>query len=255
MNKDILTYLLPILATIFSVIVGIINIISMRKMSKEKRKKTEIHFKTDKTFLALQKALMNTKSLNNDEIFKDINIINNKIKIIFDDLTMSSCRSTIRTIVYDDNVPMLVSLMSQSIKNNTKSQMEFKKTKLFEDITMSLLFHKQKDYYLNNDIEINTFLPVVPKSDKDSEWKFIYLSSLVVPITKIEKNVNKNFIYGFLCLDSDKKNAFNKETHIKIAKQISFDLLPLLESWTKKMIEKNNDLLPVVETLELETGK
>jgi hypothetical protein len=249
MSKDFLTYLLPILATAISVVVGLINIFVIRKKAKEKREATETYLKTNKTFYALHETLLKTKSLDNHEIFNDINNINSEIKYLFDDLTKSNCRSTIRVIVYDNNVPMVVSLMSQSIKEKSNHQIEFKKTKLFEDTSMSFLFHMHKDYYLNNDIgTINSYLPLMPKSDKDIQWKFVYLSTLMVPISKTEKEKNKDFIYGFLCLDSDKRNAFNKELHVTIAKQISFSLLPLLDKWTKRMIENNNGLSTVIDT-------
>ncbi len=249
MNKEFLTYIIPIITTTITVVIGVINIISYRKRNKEKRNDVDNLLRTNKTFYALHQNLLKTTPLNNEEIFKDINNINSEIKILFDKLTLSNCRSTIRVIVYDDAVPMVVTLITQSLKEKSEHQVEFKKTKLFEDTAFSFLISKHKEFYLNNDLtEINSYLPVAPKSNYEINWKLKYLSTLVVPIAKTEKDSNKNLIYGFLCLDSDKKNAFNKEIHVSIARQVSFYLLPLLDSWTKRMIENNNNLIPATET-------
>ena len=64
-------------------------------------------------FKELQKVLNDSKLIDEKEILKDFEDINNVIKNIFDDLTKSQCRTTIKVISYDENIPVVLSLVSQ----------------------------------------------------------------------------------------------------------------------------------------------
>jgi|GEM_PF-6640229 len=241
MNYDLLTYAIPIVATIISVFIALVDIIFSRKDARAEIKKAEAFIAASHNFNDLNKIILNKEVINNEEIYKNINNINSEINSIFDELTKSNCRTIIRVIVYDDNVPMVASIISQSIKEKTKHETKFLKMKMFED-TSIVFYPKHKDYFLNNDLaELHSSLPAMPKSNQDSPfWNFAFSSSLVVPIRKLKEN-ETDFLYGMLCIDSDKKNAF-KNIHIDVAKKIVIQLTPLFAEWTKKMIDNNNKL-------------
>lgn len=249
MTNDLLLYTIPITTTLISVIVGLVNIIYHKKIVKAEIEKMQADISDNILFKSLYSTIVDSKELDNEVIYKNVNNVNSEIKYIFDKLTNSNCRTTIRVIIYDEKIPMVASLISQSLNEETKHETKFYKIKLFEDTSISYYISKDKEYFLDNDLsEIHTFLPAMPKSNKDyTHWNFAYCSSLVVPIRKKEDELEHDLFYGLLCIDSDKKSAFNKEIHIDIAKKIVTDLTPFFDKWTRRMIENNNKLSSAID--------
>lgn len=243
MKEDIF-YIIPIIITAVSAVAAIYSIITVRNKAKKQKEEAKHFLETNKSINSLLTTLSTSNEIKNEIVYHEISNINRDIKLLFESLTDSKCRSTIRVIVYNDNTPMIVSLASQSDSKKSKSSINFKQTKLHEDECISLFTQKHIDYYINNDIkEFNIHLPVKPKFGNENFWDDIYLSSLIVPIKKTERNINRDFIYGYMCIDSQKRNAFNKDIHVSFAQQITIGLLPLLERWTTRMLESNNSLV------------
>lgn len=237
--KEILTYILPISATIISIVVSLYSTIKYLNQTKKKKEELEMFLRSSNEFKELQKVLNDSKLIDEKEILKDFEDINNVIKNIFDDLTKSQCRTTIKVISYDENIPVVLSLVSQQ-ELHSRQAIFMNKTNLLDDTSLSVLFNRPFDYYLENDLSKfykNVHFPI-HSDDKESN---IFFSTLVVPIILSERNSENSTIFGFLSIDSSKKNAFSKDLHISIAKSFSNSLLPFIESWTKR-IAKNNGL-------------
>nr|WP_294996012.1 hypothetical protein [uncultured Sediminibacterium sp.] len=235
--KDWITYLLPISATLVSVLVSLYSSFKYFKKNNTKKEELKKYLVTSAAFKELQKSLVDSEQLNEEEVLKDFEKINNIIKKLFDEVTHSNCRTTIKVISYDNTVPVVISLVSQNVSKRSKQAIFMNKTKLFDDTSLSILFSKPFDYFLNNDLSKvygNIHFPATIEKD---DYK-IYYSTLVVPIIRAEKiNSEKCVIYGFLSIDSDKKNVFNKDLHISLAKTFGNSLMPFIETWTNRITE------------------
>lgn len=233
--KDWITYLLPIGATIISIIVSFYSSFKYFKKNKTKKEELQNYLVSSVAFKELQKSLIDSEQLNEEEVLKDFEEINNVIKKLFDEVTNSNCRSTIKVISYDDTVPVVISLVSQNVAKKSKQSIFMNKTKLFDDTSLSILFGKPFDYFVNNDLTKLYQNIHFPTTKEDDDYK-IYYSTLVVPIIRTEKlSSEKCIIYGFLSIDSDKKNVFNKDLHISLAKTFGNSLMPFIETWTNRI--------------------
>ncbi len=241
--------ILPIAATILSGVVAFYNTITYFRKNKKQKEELQSYLTSSKAFINLHKCLIDSEQLNEELVLKDFESTNNLIKKVFDDITHSNCRTTIKVISYDDSVPVVLSLVSQKFEKKSRQAIFMHKSNLFDDSSLSILFHKPFDYYLENNMERfykNIHFPVDSIRDKDF---VLYYSTLVVPIVKMEKQDGQNcIIYGFLSIDSDKKDAFKKDIHVSIAKSFTSALTPYIEAWTKKVIE-NKGLLPSSDVL------
>jgi hypothetical protein len=234
MSNTILFNILVVSATILTISISAISTLRYIRRKRIKTKNILSLLLANQGYNRLSYILTTAEKIDESEILSDFEKTNNFIKSVFDEITNSRCRTTIKVISYDDSIPIVLSLASQNDEKRPRQQIWITKSKLFDDTSLSVLFNRPFDYYLENNLEKfykNIFVPSL------SDQKIvIYMSTLVVPIIRyeIEKSKSCN-IYGFLSIDCETKNAFKKDFHVDIAKSFASKMAPLIETWTKKV--------------------
>lgn len=159
-----------------------------------------------------------------------------KVKEIFDRKTKSNCCVSIK--VPQSNYSESGQWISMQVKNIARDQQhlterdtpEYNKMEhniigntAYSTIVSLVLNSKKKKFYLKNNVqEDESYLSTSPY--------IYYKSELVVPIIPTDyDNINDIEFLGFLCIDSDRKNSFDKDRYdISMTRGIADSLYSLI---------------------------
>jgi len=107
----------------------------------------------------------------------------------------------------------------------------------FQKALNNVLKDNKIKYYLNNSISKTKDYENTSK-DSSKDGKLSYESELVYPIIPMINDDSKNILCkGFLCIDSDKENAFNDYYDVAIIEGVADGIYDLLSERAKN---KNN---------------
>ncbi len=182
-----------------------------------------------------------------EKIMKSGTEICTKLKHIYDDITNSNTSVSIKIIVskggsLDSDVITLCRDNARMMQR--KAHYETRKHKVtdntsFAKILQSFLYNKTENvfYFSNNLTSENNYSNTSEQyygTTKSNHWTLPYKSEIVVPITPLKKEQDKDVIMiGFLCMDCDNTNTFNETLDIKILQSIADSLFDPLTDWFK----------------------
>jgi len=131
---------------------------------------------------------------------------------------------------------------------NRRSQPHGINHNIFENTCFVEIFHNidntSKSYYLNNDLPEDKYyrntsfkiygeLPenCTTAEERRAKWSLPYRSELVVPITPIETNVqrNKQFL-GYLCVDCNEEDAFHSKYDTNMLKGVADGIYDIIKN-------------------------
>lgn len=121
----------------------------------------------------------------------------------------------------------------------------------FKFILKTVEDHKLTPYYLGNDLPLiegyeNTRLPVTgwpPKRlfligrwNRIWNWPLTYKSTLVVPLLPLDGSSHTmEKVRGFLCIDSERRVAFNKQQDVEILRGVADGLYSKIDKLRKRL--------------------
>lgn len=145
-----------------------------------------------------------------------------KLRDIFDKITKTHCCISIKVVEGNDDgttemtpnqineLPVHNIVRDSNHSSRDTEEYKSKKHYIRENTAFSTIIGNlgKKWFYLNNDIDVeNSYSTTSPYTDDDP---LPYKSELVRPIVKKIDDQKFSFI-GFLCVDSEEKNVFQKE--------------------------------------------
>lgn len=165
-----------------------------------------------------------------------------KVKVVLDETTSTDCSVSIKIPVSNTNTIETIEVrnLCRDKKHSARDTQSYKevqhtiiKNSAYIHIVNKLVSGKTKVYYINHNIgETKDYLNSTTESYKNGE-QLPYNSEIVLCISPIPSNSNNNApqLRGFLCVDSDKADAFSKyeSYHISYLQTISSFLNLIIE--------------------------
>ncbi|WP_439695546.1 hypothetical protein ACFGVS_21625 [Mucilaginibacter sp. AW1-7] len=160
----------------------------------------------------------------------------NNLKIIFDKITDSNCCVSIKVPLKDikvDEKTVLVNLC-RNIEHKNRDTKEYMDTihtlignTAFSSSFNKVLHNKKERFYVNDDVSSS---PNYDNSSKACNNGVLpYKSELVHPIVPIINVDNKNInCHGFICIDSDKQEAFKTKYDFAILEGVADGIYDLI---------------------------
>jgi hypothetical protein len=178
-----------------------------------------------------------TPGFQEEEFMKSMMLFCNNLKVIFDNITKSNCSVSIKVPVAENRVSEKTVLrnLTRDKTNKKRDTDDYKNTKhsiignsAFNNSLNKVVTNKPEKYYLNNNVnKTNNYLNT-SKACYENEI-LPYNSEIVHPITPKKSIDPHNFdCHGFICIDSDKVNAFDNKYAPAILEGVSdgiFDLI------------------------------
>lgn len=207
--------------------------------------------------------LRESKQIDDEYLEKVCKDILDIVSSCFSLLTSKTCQSSIKSI----NNKGIISTFARNSNSNTRYNNTKNRDEIlhFLDNNTDFDFIKKeyRRYFLSNNLKKlwknkkykNSSFDLVgdPKIkdffgfSKVTEWNLDYISTLVVPIRYTVSNTNY-YYYGFLCIDANSRNIFNK----KIDPELAIVFADILSTFmTQVGLEKRNAYLEI-ETKNLE---
>ncbi|CAN5509989.1 hypothetical protein BH11BAC3_BH11BAC3_23620 [soil metagenome] len=234
MTEEFLKYSSAITAVI-GIAAALTSLYSQRLYEKFNRKKkatvknySELLKTINRTFFEIHDERKKLTSNSVNEMLGLLQIITDKFKLAFDQITESDCRITTKVFVVDQKEIVIRTLTrdSYSKPNNNLYDKSFKQG-LYDDTAAATIF-SGSTYFLENDI--SRFASEFKNQNKfnrlEKAWGYPYLSSLVVPV-KQESDGSDNII-GLLCIDSNRRNAFDKSIDVHLAEGLADGMSQIL---------------------------
>jgi len=180
----------------------------------------------------------------------------NYLKEIYDKTTDSKCSVSIKVPKYDPSVNENTVLMNltrdtsrdtSQQRRDTQQYVETKHT-LMGNTAFTYCFNKvmansNERHYINNRINKTDNYQTTSRECYDNGI-LPYNSELVIPITSIVRDDNKNAdCHGFLCVDSNKENAFNSKYEIALLEGVAdgvYDLISGRNSFNSNINNQTN---------------
>lgn len=178
-----------------------------------------------------------TPGFQEEEFMKSMMIFCNNLKIIFDKTTNSKCSVSIKVPVFENIVSekTILKNLTRDNANKNRDTSEYSIIKhtiignsAFNNCLNKVITNNKEKFYLNNNInKTNNYL----NTSKSCYANGIlpYNSEMVHPIAPSKSLNNKNFdCHGFICVDSDKENAFDQKYSPAILEGVAdgiFDLI------------------------------
>ena len=163
----------------------------------------------------------------------------NSLKEIFDDLTKSDCSVSIKVPIQSANVDVGTSLVNlvRDTDHSTPDTKKNRDTQNYRNIphtiigntafsnSLNKVFQNRSDkYFINNDINGDSSRDTYENTSRQCHENGVlpYQSELVYPIVPlITEDHNNLTCRGFICIDSDKTNAFKSKYHIGIIEGVA----------------------------------
>lgn len=159
-----------------------------------------------------------TPDFQDNEFMSSMMIFCNNLKICFDSITKSNCSVSIKVPIRDSKVEQhtILKNLTRDTSNNkrdTKQYQQIEHTILgnsaFSNCLDNVLKDRPKKYYINNDVNNENNYRNTSRECYDNGI-LPYNSELVFPIVPLKKTDKDNFdCHGFICIDSNKKDAFD----------------------------------------------
>ena len=162
-----------------------------------------------------------------------------KYKQAFDDITDSNCRISIKVISIENHQPVLKTIARDTDSSSSiRSQRNSRKNYLTNDSASLSIVLGQKGFYMNNDLsKSKSYKGGGIPENKAKEWPLPYRSTLVVPIRN-HRTYDSDDIFGFLLIDSDKRNVFDETTDPDLATALAETLIPYVSSVKETLVSK-----------------
>ena len=191
-----------------------------------------------------------TPDFQDKEFMSSMMIFCNNLKMCFDSITKSSCSVSIKVPILDKKVGEHTILKNltrdqKNINRDTKQYQEIEHTILgnsaFSSCLDNVLKDRPKKYYINNDVNNeNNYRNTSKECYKDGILP--YNSELVFPIIPLKKSDKDNFdCHGFICIDSDKKNAFDEKYSPAIVSGVADGIYDIIFQSNSESNGKQND--------------
>lgn len=171
-----------------------------------------------------------------EEFMKSMILLCNNLKDIYDKITHSKCFVSIKVPLSDEKVnehTVLVNLI-RDIKNKSRDTETYSNTKhtLIGNTPFINSFNKvikniKEKYYVNNYVNKTENYDNTSKECYE-KGVFPYNSELVHPIVPILNNLKKLDCHGFICIDSDKENAFTSKYSYAILEGVADGIYDLI---------------------------
>lgn len=197
---------------------------------------------------------LNENHQNNPEDLKKIYTdIINVLSNCFSLLTSKTCHVSVKNINSDGKITTFVRDSNSNTRYHSHETDENKILHYLNDNTdFEFIKNQYKRYFISNNLKKswkykqykNSSFKIVeePKIkeyfglSKIINWNLPYISTLVVPIRYITSNRNY-YYYGFLCIDTNSRNIFNKKIDPELA-IVFADMLCTLTSQTMLITRK-----------------
>lgn len=159
-----------------------------------------------------------TPGHNDQEFMKSMITFCNNLKEIYDKITKSDCSVSIKVPLKDNSINEHSILMNltRDVEHNTRDTSQYNEIKhtiigntAFSYCINKVIKNSKNKAYINNNINETLNYENTSKECYKNEV-LPYNSELVYPIVPAINVDNKLFYcHGFICIDSDKKNAFD----------------------------------------------
>jgi hypothetical protein len=166
----------------------------------------------------------------------------NNLKVIYDKITKSNCSVSLKVPLKDDNINEHSVLMNltRDVEHSDRDTDRYKNVKhtiigntAFSYCIDKVIKNAKKKAYINNSINET---PNYDNTSKECYKNEIlpYNSELVYPIVPAINVDNKTYYcHGFICIDSDKKNAFNSPYVIGIIEGVADGIYDIISERNK----------------------
>lgn len=173
----------------------------------------------------------------------------NGLKEIFDNVTKSNCSVSIKipTQSHVSENTILKNLCRDSTNYNLRNTSVYNKTNhtiigntCFSKTLNNIIKGSDERYYINNDIPNSKDYENTSRGCFDATNDLPYKSELVHGIVAFHNLDNNNLVcHGFVCVDSDKINAFDKKYSVAIVEGVADGIYDIINE--RNNIEKNEN--------------
>jgi len=180
------------------------------------------------------------------EFMNSMIVFCNSLKEIYDKITKSDCSVSIKVPLKDDSINEHSILMNltRDVKHNNRDTEKYSKIKhtIIGNTPFSYCINKviknaRNKAYINNNINETTNYDNTSKECYDNEV-LPYHSELVYPIIPAINVDNKNYYcHGFICIDSNKKDAFKTPYDIAIIEGVADGIYDIISERNKLNIQ------------------
>lgn len=171
----------------------------------------------------------------------------NGLQEIFEKITNSDCSVSIKVPKHDKTVTehTTVQNLTRDLNHKGRSTVEYENTKhtLIGNTAFSYTFNKvvtnsKEKFYLNNEVNNTKNYENTSKSC-NPDGILPYNSEIVLPIVPAynEKNQTQFDCYGFICVDSNKKDAFGSKYETAILEGVADGIYDLMSQRSNAAID------------------
>jgi hypothetical protein len=236
-----MTELLLKYASVISVIVGVLSVlvsiygrllykkVTVKKQLTAKKYSVMLNDLT-KMFSEIDYERVKNSPQTIEEVLEFLQILTDKYKLAFDDITESNCRITIKILSYENSDVVIRTLVRDSFsESHGKIFDKSFKSRLTDDTAALSIFSGNK-YFLENDLtkmKSYSSADILNLQKHRRELMLSYSSILVVPFSYGSESQRESLL-GFLTINSSKRMAFDKSVDIDIARGLADAMTPII---------------------------
>ncbi|OQP59128.1 hypothetical protein A3860_38835 [Niastella vici] len=187
-----------------------------------------------------------------EEIMQDITTLCNMLQVVFAKKTRSNCTVLIKVPILscpvspDSELKILCIDYKHQLLRDTNEYLKLKHTVIgntaFQFIVGNVLNNNAQFYYLNNNIPETRNYHTTYRPEYQNQ-KLPYKSELVYPViplaTESSSTENEKItIWGFICIESDRKNSFLDEYDVSIIAAVADSLFEVIMKVNKLKAQK-----------------
>lgn len=195
---------LAYIAAILSIVVAIINYISLLKYKANIERRYLDFLNSFSTYLGLQKEISGKDFAHAQ---KSIIELLSSATSFLEETSGKKVYGSIRLVEVDENNNLNLITFARDIKSKSKREVFKYKYPIEKNIAYKSILEQSPDnaYFLTNDIKNLSEAGIYNTTKND--WDLIYKSALIVPV----KESKRNTLLGFLSFDSPDKGVFTEE--------------------------------------------